>query len=327
MSDFNEILGGARVLADTLTDVKPDEEVLILIDQGRPFRIAEAAAEAVRRRQGVPVTILMDILPVPNAEPPSTVAAAMERADVIFGFLSKSIFHTQARLSATRQGRRMISATGITEETLTRGLIKADFLGIKPVLDDLGERLTAGKRIRITSPGGTDLTADIEGRRANREIWSREPGQISGAPGIEANIPPLEGSAEGRVVVDGSIATIGIIQEPITLKIEEGRMVECRGGAQAQQLIRLLESTEDPRSYVIAEIGIGLNPEGAITGNIIEDESTFGTAHIALGNNTAHGGRNPAPIHLDIVFLKPTIEVDGEVIVKPGFPVIPRCAK
>ena len=327
MPVFNDMLAGARLLADMHTDVKPGEEVLILIDRGRSFRIAEAASEAVRQRKGIPVTVLMDILPVPNTEPPSTVAAAMERSHVVLGFLSKSIFHTQARLAATRRGMRMISATGIVEETLTRGLINADYVKIKPVVDDLGERLTSGRRIRITSPAGSDLTADIEGRCGNREIWSREPGQISGAPGIEVNVPPLEGSTEGRVVVDGSIAAMGIIREPITLTFEEGLLVNCRGGPQAPQLIRLLESTKDSRSYAIAEIGIGLNPEGAITGNIIEDESTFGTAHIALGNNTAHGGRNPAPIHLDIVFLNPTIELYGEVIVKPGFPELPKCAR
>jgi leucyl aminopeptidase (aminopeptidase T) len=323
MSEILELLKGARVLADTLTDVKPGEQVLILIDGDRSFRIAEVAAQAVRERKGVPVISLMDTLPVPNCEPPATVAAAMERADVIMGFLTKSIFHSQARLAASRAGARMISATGITEETLVRGLIKADFFGIKPVADDLAERLTLGRQIRVTTSAGTRLTASIEGRRANREIWSRERGQVSGAPGIEVNVPPLEGTAEGTVVVNASIAAIGLVHEPITLRLEKGRVTQFKGGKQADQLAQLIESTKDPRSYAVAEIGIGLNPEGTITGNIIEDESTFGTAHIALGNNTAHGGINQAPIHLDIVFLNPTVEVDGQFIVAPGIPTLP----
>lgn len=147
------MLQGARVLVDTLTDVKPGEHVLILIDGGRSFRIAEAAAGAVRERKGVPVILLMDILPVPNAEPQPTVAAAMEQADVILGFLAKSVFHTQARLAASRRGARMISATGIVEDALVDGLIRADFFGIKPIVDDLAERITAGSRMHITSRG------------------------------------------------------------------------------------------------------------------------------------------------------------------------------
>ncbi len=323
MPELSEMLKGARVLVDTLTDVKPGEQVLILIDGGRSFRIAEVAAEAVRERKGVPVIVLMDVLPVPNAEPPAIVAAAMQQADVILGFLSKSTFHTQARLAASKRGARMISATGIVEETLVRGLIKADFVRIKPVVDDLADRLTAGRQIRITSPGGTNLTAKIEGRRANREIWSREKGQVSGAPGIEVNIPPLEGTAEGTLVLDGSIASLGIVEKPIRLTVEKGRVTKFEGGAQAKDLSQLVASAKDLRAYAVAEIGIGLNPEGEITGNIIEDESTFGTGHVALGNNTAHGGENPAPIHLDMVFLQPTIEVDGQVLVAPGKPTLP----
>jgi leucyl aminopeptidase (aminopeptidase T) len=273
------MLKGARVLVDTLTDVKLGEHVLILIDGGRSFRIAEAAAEAVRERKGVPVIVLMDILPVPNAEPPPTVAAAMQQANVIMGFLTKPAFHTQARLAPSRCGARMISATGIVEDTLVDGLIRADFFGIKPIVDDLAARITAGSRIRITSPGGTELTAGIEGRRANREIWSREPGQASGAPGIEVNVPPVEGTAEGTLVVDASIASLGLIRMPLRLTVESGRVTNIHGGSQAEELSQLLASAEDPRVYAIAEIGIGLNPEGRITGNIIEDESTFGTAH------------------------------------------------
>ncbi len=320
MSEVIEMLKGARVLADTLTDVKPGEQVLILIDGDRSFRIAEVAAQAVRERKGVPVISLMETLPFPNCEPPPTIASAMEHADVIMGFLTKSIFHTQARLKASQRGARMISATGIVEETLTRGLIKADFFGIKPILDHLAERVSSGREIQIASPGGTNLKAKIEGRRVNREIWSRERGQISGAPGIEVNVPPLEGTAEGTLVVDASIASMGLIREPVKLTVQKGYVTDFKGGSQADQLAQLIRSTNDPRSYAVAEIGIGLNPEGAITGNIIEDESTFGTAHIALGNNTAHGGQNPAPIHLDMVFLNPTIRVDGQIVVAPGIP-------
>jgi 2,5-dihydroxypyridine 5,6-dioxygenase len=323
MPELSEMLKGARVLVDTLTDVKPGEQVLILIDGGRSFRIAEVAAEAVRERKGVPVTVLMEVLPVPNAEPPGIVAAAMQQADVILGLLSKSTFHTQARLAASKRGARMISATGIVEETLVGGLIKADFFRIKPVVDDLADRLTEGRQVHITSPGGTDLRARIEGRRANREIWSREKGQVSGAPGIEVNIPPLEGTTEGTLVLDASIASLGLVKKPIRLTIEQGRVTKFEGGSQAEELARLVASAKDPRAYAVAEIGIGLNPEGEITGNIIEDESTFGTGHIALGNNTAHGGENPAPIHLDMVFLHPTIEVDGQILVAPGKPTLP----
>ena len=323
MIDFDELVGGARVLADTLTDVKPGEQVLIVLDTSTSPRIGEAASVAVRERGGVPVVNLMDTLPFPNSEPPSVVAAAMLKANVIFGFVTQSLFHTKARLSAAERGARMLSCTGIVEETLIRGPIKADFFGLEPVVDDIAQRATAGNTINVTSPAGTNLTASIKGRTANREIWSREPGQASGAPSIEVNIAPVEGTADGVIVIDASVASIGLVHDPIRLTVQEGKVTRFSGGTAAEELESMIAATNDPRSYVIAEIGIGLNPEGKVTGNIFEDESSFGTAHVAIGKNTAHGGNNPAPIHVDMVFRKPTIEIDGHIIVGANVPTLP----
>ena len=72
-------------------------------------------------------------------------------------------------------------------------------------------------------------------------------------------------------------------------------------------------------SYVVAEFGIGLNPAGLVRGHIVEDEGVYGTAHIALGNNTHFtGGMNWAPIHFDYVFLEPTIVLDGRTVMTAG---------
>jgi len=62
---------------------------------------------------------------------------------------------------------------------------------------------------------------------------------------------------------------------------------------------------------VIGELGIGVNPGAIITGNMLEDEKTLGTAHLAFGNNADFpgGGRNKSKIHRDYLFYRPTIEV------------------
>lgn len=327
MAELEQMLEGARVMVDTLTDVKAGENVLIVLDTATSQRIGEVVAQAARERGAVPVITIMDTLALPNAEPPAPVAAAMQASDVMFSFVKQTLFHTQARLTASARGLRMLSCTGIIEDTLVRGPIKADFFAIKPIVDQLGGRITGSKTIRVTSPKGTDLTARIEGRKANREIWSREFGQASGSPSIEVNIPPLEGTASGVMVVDGSVAGIGLITEPIRITVQNGRAVKFEGGAQADQLARLIAAPGDPRAYAIAEIGIGLNPEGNVTGTLFEDESAFGTAHIALGKNTVHGGQNPAPIHVDMVFWHPTIQVDGQTIIAPGMPSLPRSSR
>jgi leucyl aminopeptidase (aminopeptidase T) len=44
------------------------------------------------------------------------------------------------------------------------------------------------------------------------------------------------------------------------------------------------------------------------------DEKAYGTAHIAIGLNTAFGGKNKATYHHDIVFFPSIIEIDGKKI-------------
>ena len=58
----------------------------------------------------------------------------------------------------------------------------------------------------------------------------------------------------------------------------------------------------------IGELGIGLNPEAQITGNMLEDEKAFKTCHFAIGAN--YDGDAPALIHLDGVVRNPTITIN-----------------
>ena len=73
-----------------------------------------------------------------------------------------------------------------------------------------------------------------------------------------------------------------------------------------------------PDGTNIAELGIGTNEEAMLTGNILEDEKILGTAHVAFGASAAIGGTVQVPVHLDCVVLRPTVEVDGEALVRDG---------
>ena len=78
----------------------------------------------------------------------------------------------------------------------------------------------------------------------------------------------------------------------------------------------MLKRTKSRNSFRIGEFGFGLNPLARFCGSIIEDEAIMGTAHIALGENRQLGGRNKAPIHVDLVLRRPQVEFDGELVLK-----------
>jgi len=208
----------------------------------------------------------------------------------------------------------MLFMTQADPNLLISGPINANFREQRPKVEKLANLLTEAKTIRFVTPAGTDIKASIEGRRAiaNTGICDK-PGCAQGVPDIEVYIPPIEDSSEGTIVVDGS-TNLGLVRESIEIEVKKGGVVEIAGAEDAEKLRKMLEEAGNPNVYIVAEFGIGLNPEAEVRGAIIEDESKLGTVHIALGDNIAMGGKNSAPLHIDMVQHNPTVELDGKVV-------------
>jgi leucyl aminopeptidase (aminopeptidase T) len=250
------------------------------------------------------------------AEPPHAVAAAMAAADVVLAPTIQSLSHTAARKAASDAGVRIGTLPGVTEEMLGR-LMTGD-------LDEIRRRgwavvtaLNRGTEARITCPHGSDLRIGLEGRLGivdAGELGNK--GAFGNLPCGEGFIAPVEGTTEGTLVVDGSIASIGLLDTPVSLTVREGNLVEATGDDGGRLMELLTAHGEDGTN--VAELGIGTNEEAILTGNILEDEKILGTCHVAFGASAAIGGTVQVPVHLDCVVLEPTVEIDGETIVSGG---------
>ncbi len=141
-------------------------------------------------------------------------------------------------------------------------------------------------------------------------------GAFGNLPCGEGFIAPVEGTTEGTLVVDGSIAGVGIPDEPSTLTVEGGHLVAASGEA-GVKLMELL-TAHGPDGTNVAELGIGSNEKAILTGNVLEDEKILGTAHVAFGASAAIGGTVQVPVHLDCVVMKPDVSIDGEPLVRDG---------
>ena len=250
------------------------------------------------------------------AEPPRPVAAAMAAADVVLAPTIQSLSHTAARKAASDAGVRIGTLPGVTEEMLGR-LMTGDLEEIRRRGWAVTTALNRGSEARITCGNGSDLRIGLEGRLGivdAGELGSR--GAFGNLPCGEGFIAPVEGTTEGKLVVDGSIASIGLLETPVELTVHEGHLVEATGpdGAELMELLTL--HGEDGTN--VAELGIGTNEEAILTGNILEDEKILGTCHVAFGASAAIGGTVQVPVHLDCVVLEPTVEIDGETIVSGG---------
>lgn len=250
------------------------------------------------------------------AEPPRAIAAAMAASDVVLAPTIQSLSHTAARKEASEAGVRIGTLPGVTEEMLTR-LMTGDLDEIRRRGWAVVSALSNGSEVRITCRHGSDFRLGIEGRHGivdAGELGSR--GAFGNLPCGEGFIAPLEGTGEGTLVVDGSIAGVGLLDTPTELTIRDGHLTETTG-PQGATLIELL-SEHGADGTNVAELGIGTNEEAILTGNVLEDEKILGTAHVAFGASAAIGGTVQVPVHLDCVLLEPTVEVDGEAIVAGG---------
>ena len=250
------------------------------------------------------------------AEPPRPVAAAMDAADVVLAPTIQSLSHTDARKVASEAGVRVGSLPGVTEEMLGR-LMTSDLEEIRRRSWALVTALNRASEARITCNHGSDLRINLEGRHGivdAGELGSR--GAFGNLPCGEGFIAPVIEGTEGVLVIDGSIAEVGLLDTPTALTIREGHVVEATGPDGSRLLELLTAHGEEATS--IAELGIGTNEEAELTGNILEDEKILGTCHVAFGASAAIGGTVQVPVHLDCVVLEPTIELDGETVVSDG---------
>jgi len=194
--------------------------------------------------------------------------------------------------------------------------MQANHQRVKEILDE-------GKEIRVKTKIGTDLYYNIEGMKAIAADGTyKEAGTGGNLPAGEVYIPCKGKGVSGKVVVDGSSRNhkhTTLIKKPITLKIEEGSIVEINGEEEAKKLQNTLKwaagRAKHPNSvYRVGELGIGLNPKAKIIGSTLIDEKTLGTAHIGIGSNYWFGGTIYAIIHLDQVFKEPKIYIDGKLL-------------
>lgn len=315
------MMKGAKTLVDTCAKVKPGEKVLIVTDYAR-YRIANVLASVMLEQRIEPVICVMSPRELDGQEPPGLVSKAMPEADVIFLPVSISISHSNAVKAALKNGARVIAMSAITEEQMHKGGIEADFVKQKPLCDRFARYFTDSDEVVVRSAAGTDFKASIKGRGGNSHSGiADEPGQFTAVVNIEANVSPVENTSFGTIVVDGSIPNfgIGLVRTPVKLTVEKGFIVKIDGGREAKFLRDLLRRMDDPSVYNIAQIAVGLNPEcKMLSGVMTNDHGAFGRVHFGIGTSTQLGGEVKAPIHFDVVLDSPTLEFDGEVVVKDG---------
>ena len=312
----NELSEASKIALRDCMGLKSQEILLIITDE-KKREIGEALHSAGKELCKESLLVEMKSRQINGEEPPQAIAKLMQMVDVVICPTSKSLTHTDARRNAAKEGVRIGTMPGISAEIMSRCL-SADYNKIIKLTDFIAEKLKPVETIRVVTEKGTDISMPVKGRMIipSRGVLQNK-GESGNLPSGEVFLAPWEDKSQGRVVIDGSMAGIGLVNSPIIIDVVNGYAEKVSGGEEAEKLKELFEKS-GREAREVAEFGIGTNYKAKLSGQLLEDEKVFGTIHVAFGNNLTMGGKISVSSHLDGLVKEPDVYFDDELIMEKG---------
>jgi aminopeptidase len=232
-----------------------------------------------------------------------------------------STSHTRFRDLLTKVCGARYASMPLFEFSMLEGPMNVDWKSLARISKGIAARLNKAVEVEIGTPNGSKISFSVRGRKALADTGIlTERGAFGNLPAGEVFLAPVEGSANGRLVLGW--APTRELASPVSLVIKGGLVEEVIGEELfAEKLRKRLSERGQNRN--IAEFGIGTNNRAKRPDNILEAEKIMGTIHIALGDNSTFGGKVKTPMHQDFVFFRPTVRLvrkDGsiDVLMKAG---------
>jgi len=314
-----ELLKGAKLLVETCAKVRSEEKVLVIVDDAAfPVRMGIVVFDVANSVGAEAVLAVMKPREGAADEPPYAIATAMRSVNTVIYITNRhGMAHTDARKEATAAGVRVCQMIAVPEDYFKREITVIDLEEIKARTEVLVQKLTKTSHARVTTPAGTDITMSLEGREGIG-IHPLAEG-VGGFPDYaEAAIAPVEGTTEGTMVIDvGVLGWEYLFLQPIRCVVKSGRIVGIDDSADAERLRQIVATDENAPN--IAELGIGTSHTiPKVYRATRRDGGIAGTIHIGIGRNNDIGGQTWSRVHHDGLMNSPTVELDGEVVVRDG---------
>ncbi|HSJ55021.1 MAG TPA: hypothetical protein VLC52_14870 [Anaerolineae bacterium] len=327
--------GGAQKIIDACLALTAGQELVVVFDE-TTAEVAEMLLKVAQELQVQPTGLYLPTAlqrrMAQSEELPLALTAALRGAAGILTCVTDEHaclpFRTQVFDVGAGANAKIGHMPGVTLDVLSMAAV--DYGQIRENCDLLATALLKGEKLEIVSrdANGRDnhLRMDVGG-------WARPPSISNGLlkrggwaniPAGESYIAPMEGTAEGTLIVDGSLP--GYVLAPgseLRMEFSAGRLVDWHSSdARSRQIVDELRDFALARGDAdwcnLAEVGLGVNPAVELTGIELLDEKKYGTAHIALGGNDWFGGAVSSAIHSDLILAQPTVRVDGKPVVNGG---------
>jgi leucyl aminopeptidase (aminopeptidase T) len=233
-----------------------------------------------------------------------------DAVDAVIALSNYSTTHTRFRDFLTRVKKARYASMPLFDISMLEGPMNIDWRGLEKRTRAISKIIEGAEAVGIKTPNGTSISFSIKGRKIMCDTGNlRRPGSGGNLPAGEVFLAPVEGTAEGTLVLEW--APTHELSSPITLIVSGGMVMDVSG--KDPYAFKLREKlSERPENSNIAELGIGTNENAKRPDNILESEKILGTIHIALGDNSSFGGRIKTPFHQDFIFFKPTVRLIGK---------------
>jgi len=318
------LLKNAGIVLEVSCHVKAGESVLIIVSKkegdssGPNLREARALAQAAVELGAYPAIIdVIEFASTPYFKTNKGIApltAAFKEADVIIAWT-----RDYKRLGLYENDSTDVHLIGKGRRMILQPYMHLWELNAKEVADItkwtnfLEEKVKKAKKIRVTSPAGTDFEFEP---LVGQPILGIIPcyGEIA--------IMPKFGSGNGVVVVDGPTQlkvrpADETDREPLVINVKDGLVTGFTGDAEQVARLDAYIHSQTPPATSIDEVGI---PTTRVEANNLycwPDKTHNGnTIHIALGNNELRSDIVHGKLHIDTEIINPTLYIDGEIVME-----------
>ena len=330
-----ELFKAAYKTVNEIIGIQEGESLLITIDSVSDFRVAEEMAKA-GEALGAKVMVAWHSTPQGYGmacDPylPDPLHAACENTDAWIELNNQWLLYGTPWTKAVTNGRtRNLMLGGLSTDQLIRCIGEVDIPTQRAFQEKVVEISSAAKKMTVSNQAGTRLEFENHPDRP----WANE--HVAHTPGghfLTGQIgwAPIEETVNGVMVFDGAIsgggeADIGLVKEPVTYIVEKGRLMEIKGGKEADTVRRWFEKLNDPNMYILAHAAYGFNPNARLGFTTTEDERIWGCTEWGFGyQGPMYSGGEPrvAASHIDGVCLECTVTADGVELTRDGEVVHP----
>lgn len=320
----------------TYASIRQGDHVLILVDTmtNDPDLVKLIREMSLKKGAGY-----VDLLEIQKPEyvmgdPHFFLGEAIKYTDVILNFSNLLVYTQPTGLTATSEyGTKLVRVDIQKAYMLDSEFCSFPSELLYAIVGKTAAKVAAGKKLRIRSDQGTDLTCGINpfaisGGHSPRVL----PGERVIFPGGMVGINPQDPD-NGVLVLDFIFPSIdppeiALEPKPMIIEIKDRKAVRIEG-THADWLLDLLKTKGDANAWYHGELMWGNHPKGYPLGWPEENPWKWfmvyhyrsDTLHNALGRGIC----NFPPfsnLHLDFYQINATLEVDGEPIIDHGHHLI-----